>query len=178
MRRSFLVLLFLIFLTACSSKGGGLTTDDLAIEKVNDEKQIVSYGMSRSTAEKVLGEGEKDSEANSYNYKNGVRVLYRDNSVVFIYLGEASKGVYRTVQGAEINMNTDELKKIYGEDNYIGENGMVFAYAYDSINKRYLSEMVAGSEEREKIYEISFGYNGGELEGILLSDHKATFDRK
>lgn len=57
---------------------------------------------------------------------------------MFIYMGEDSKGVYKTVQGAEINMNQDDLKRIYGENNFIEHKGKVSAYVYDSINKNIL----------------------------------------
>ncbi|MFD1907358.1 hypothetical protein ACFSQ7_30550 [Paenibacillus rhizoplanae] len=34
-----------------------MTTKHLAIQKVNDHKAIVEYGMSRAEAEEVLGKG-------------------------------------------------------------------------------------------------------------------------
>ncbi|MEK4237477.1 hypothetical protein [Paenibacillus sp. FSL H7-0714] len=167
-------LLFLLFtLTACGSSSG-LSTDDLAIVKVNDEKQIVRYGMSRETAEKVLGEAEYDSKF-ILSYENGVDILFRDNSVVVIRLDEESSGVYKTLQGAEINMNKKDLKGIYGKDTAIEVSENNLDYLYDSINKKYLKTMEVSSKQRDKYYHVSIGFNDrGEAESIFLMDNNAA----
>ncbi|GGF72718.1 hypothetical protein GCM10010912_17410 [Paenibacillus albidus] len=173
MRRGAVLLLMLVLLTACGASNSGLSTDDLAIVRVDDEKQIVQYGMSRAAAEKVLGEA--SGNKNYLSYENGVEVLYRDNSVVLLSLGEESKGVYKTIQGAEINMNKGEMKEIYGEDQAIEIHENNLDYLYDSINKKYLTDIEVNSEERKSFYHISFMFNEqGEAESIFLSDNNAS----
>ncbi|MHA6530436.1 hypothetical protein [Paenibacillus sp. BAC0078] len=174
MRRSVIALLFLVLLTACGSSKKGLTADDLAIVKVDNEKEIVSYGMSRANVEKVLGESEESKLKRMMFYKNGVAVMYRDNSVVAILLSEESRGIFKTLQGAEINMNKDDLKKIYGNDNAI-EKKENLDYIYDSESKKYLSEMTVKSEDRTKIYHVSIRFNdAGEAERISVLDNRAA----
>ncbi|WP_238649776.1 hypothetical protein [Paenibacillus piscarius] len=174
MRKCVLVLLFLAVLTACGSSKSGISTDDLAIVKVDDEKAIVSYGMSRASVEKVTGEAESEGFGNMMFYNNGVSVIYRDNSVVGILLSEDSKGKYKTVGGAEINMNKNDFKKIYGEEVGIDSPNNL-AYAYDSVNKEYLKELKYDSEYTNKKYLISPTFNDkGEAERILVSDINAA----
>ncbi|ASA20964.1 hypothetical protein [Paenibacillus donghaensis] len=173
MRRCAVLLLMLVLLTACGASNSGLSTDDLAIVKVDDEKQIVQYGMSRAAAEKVLGEASGDK--NYLSYENGVKVLYRDNSVALLSLGEESKGVYKTLQGAEINMNKEELKGIYGKDKAIEVQGNNLDYVYDSINKKYLTTTEVNPEERKSFYHISININEqGEAKSIFLMDNNAA----
>ncbi|MRN52011.1 hypothetical protein [Paenibacillus monticola] len=174
MRRSILALLFLILLTACGSSKSGLTADDLAIVKVDNDKEIVRYGMSRASVEKVLGEGEKSDVINIVSYENDVSVLYRDNAVVAILLSEESNGIFKTLQGAEINMNKEDLEKIYGHDNVI-EKAKNLDYIYDSIEGKYLSDMPVDPKDRTKIYHVSVMFNdNGEAENISLLDNNAA----
>lgn len=84
MRKTLLVVLFLFVLTACADSKDGVTTKDLAIQKVNDHKAIVEYGMSRADAEEVLGKGEDKDIANSVMYSSGVRIMYREDKVAGI----------------------------------------------------------------------------------------------
>lgn len=174
MRKTVLVLLFLFVLTACANSKDGVTTKHLAIQKVNDHKAIVEYGMSRAEAEEVLGKGEEKDIANSVMYSSGVRIMYREDTVAGISLGEESKDAYETVGGFKVGMSKDDFKKIYGEQ-YLKDMERNLDYAYDSINKRYLQEKewVAKAEDDTKIYVISAMFNGkGAADGIVLVDKR------
>lgn len=177
MRKIVLGLLFLFVLTACGdSKGEGLTTKDLAIQKVDDSKAKVQYGMSRTEAEEVLGKGEDKGIANSVAYESGVGIMYREEKVAGITLGKESKDAYETAGGFKIGMSKDEFKQIYG-DQYLKDMESNLDYAYDANNKRYLQEKewVAKSEDDTKIYVISGMFNGkGEADGIVLVDKRMT----
>ncbi|WP_046503017.1 hypothetical protein [Paenibacillus riograndensis] len=132
-------------LTACGSSKNGLTADDLAIVKVGDEKAVVQYGMSRANVEKVLGEAENDGARGMMFYNNGVGVLYRENSAVAILMNEDSKGSFITSGGLEVNMNKNDLYKIYDEKNAIEVSGSL-NFAYDSVDKKYLKEVKYDSD--------------------------------
>ncbi|OKP92069.1 hypothetical protein A3844_02865 [Paenibacillus helianthi] len=174
MSRRVLALLFLILLTACGASKSGISTDDLGIVKVDNDKEIVRYGMSRANVEKVLGESEESKLKNMVFYENGVAVIYRDNSVVAILIGEESKGIYKTTQGAEINMNKEDIKNIYGNDNAI-EKTKNLDYIYDSVEKKYLTDMPVEPEDRTKIYHVSVMFNdNGEVEKISVLDNNAA----
>ncbi|MEK3904081.1 hypothetical protein [Paenibacillus sp. FSL R7-0179] len=174
MRKTIMVMLFLFILTACADSKDGLTTKDLAVQKVNDSKAIVGYGMSRAEGEEVLGEGDDKSIANSVMYSSGVRVMYREDKVAGITLSEESKDTYETTGGFKIGMSKDDFKKIYG-DQYLMDMERNLDYAYDSINKRYLhdKEWAAKAEDDSKIYVISGLFNGkGVADGIALVDKR------
>lgn len=174
MRKTVLVMLFLFVLTACADSKDGVTTKDLAIQKVNDHKAIVKYGMSRAEAEEVLGKGEDKDIANSVMYSSGVRIMYREDKVAGITLAEESKDTYETIGGFKIGMSKDNFKQIYG-DQYLKEMERNLDYAYDATNKRYLQEKewVAKAEDDTKIYVISAMFNGkGDADGIVLLDKR------
>ncbi|WP_042201834.1 hypothetical protein [Paenibacillus camerounensis] len=175
MRKGILVLLFLAVLTACGSSKSGITPDDLAIVKVDDKNAVVKYGMSRANVEKVLGEAERDGLGNMMFYADGVSVIFRDNVLVAIHLSEDSKGKYKTVGGAEVNMNKNDFKKIYGDDNSI-EAPNNLDYLYDSENKEYLTEMKPDQENtKNRKYLISVTFNdNAEANRILVSDVNAA----
>lgn len=174
MRKTVLVMLFLFVLTACADSKDGVTTKDLAIQKVNDHKAMVEYGMSRAEAEEVLGKGEDKDIANSIMYSSGVRIMYREDKVAGITLAEESKDTYETTGGFKIGMSKDDFKQIYG-DQYLTDMERNLDYAYDSINKRYLhdKEWAAKAEDDTKIYVISGLFNGkGEADGVVLVDKR------
>ncbi|WP_341186322.1 hypothetical protein [Paenibacillus sp. FSL H7-0756] len=161
-------------LTACADSKDGVTTKDLAIQKVNDHKAMVEYGMSRAEAEEVLGKGEDKDIANSIMYSSGVRIMYREDKVAGITLAEESKDTYETTGGFKIGMSKDDFKQIYG-DQYLTDMERNLDYAYDSINKRYLhdKEWAAKAEDDTKIYVISGLFNGkGEADGVVLVDKR------
>ncbi|ETT63472.1 hypothetical protein C173_24292 [Paenibacillus sp. FSL R7-277] len=174
MRKTVLVMLFLFVLTACADSKDGVTTKDLAIQKVNDHKAVVEYGMSRAEAEEVLGKGEDKDIANSVMYSSGVRIMYREDKVAGITLAEESKDTYKTTGGFKIGMSKDDFKQIYG-DQYLKEMERNLDYAYDATNKRYLQEKewVAKAEDDTKIYVISAMFNGkGEADAVVLVDKR------
>lgn len=131
--------------------------------------------MSRASAEKVIGEPEDDGLGSMMFYNNGVSIIYRDNSVVANSLREESKGKYKAVDGAEINMNKTDVKKIYGEDKAV-EASDNLSYVYDSEKKEYLTEMKPDQENAEnKKHLVSVKFNDkGEAESILVSDVNAA----
>lgn len=144
--------------------------------RVNDEKQIVSYGMSRTAAEKVIGEGEKVGK-NRFSYNDGIRIMYRDEKVVGIGIGEDSKNVYITNKELKIGMLRDEIKEKYGNQNF-GENESNLDYAYDSVNGKFLNkdEWLKNDYDGTKVYLISamFDDNGYAYSIILTDKQMAT----
>lgn len=176
MRKIVLGLLFLLVLTACGDSKDEITTKQLVIQKVNDSKAKVQYGMSRAEAEEVLGKGEEKGIANAVSYDSGVTIMYREDKVAGMTLGKESKDRYETAGGFQIGMSKDEFKQIYG-DQYLKDMESNLDYAYDSNNKRYLQEndWLAKSEDDSKIYMIYAMFDGkGAAKGIGLADKRMT----
>ncbi|AIQ45644.1 hypothetical protein R70723_06875 [Paenibacillus sp. FSL R7-0273] len=174
MHKGILALLLVVVLTACGSSDAGLTTKDLAIQKVNDDKAVVKYGMSREAAEKVLGQGEKAGLGDSFSYSSGVRVMYRDDNVAGIYLTEESESAYETAGGMKVGMQSDEIRKIYG-DQALSDLEKNLDYAYDSDNKQFIqgTEWAKAFDDDTKIYLISVLFDGeGSADTILLTDRQ------
>jgi len=85
MRRGILVLLFLVVLAACGSAKSSVSAEDLSIVKLDKEKEIVSYGMSREEVDKVLGSGEDDKLMPPFiNYDSGVSAIFRSGKIVLL----------------------------------------------------------------------------------------------
>ncbi|TYA10950.1 hypothetical protein FRY98_24590 [Paenibacillus faecis] len=167
-----------LLLTGCGG-GSSFSADNLAIRKINDKKQVVRYGMTRTDAEKVLGVGEKQGDGvgarNSYNYESGVVIAYRDDKVVVILLNEGSSDVYETSKGARVGMLKGEIEEMYGE-NYLKEtNERNLDYIYDSVNKKFIvdSGSMKDLKADNKTYMISSTFNSdGYAETVMLLDRE------
>lgn len=144
------VLLFVLAGCSSHSEGGTskaaamepdtFTEQDMAICKVDNSKERVSYGMSRKDAEKVLGAG-NEGLPNSYTYDSGVSVLYREDKAVAITLRQETQGIYRTARGAEAGMTKAEIKELYGEKYAVEGNESYLDYYYDTEKE----QLVEGS---------------------------------
>lgn len=182
MRFKSLIVLLLVVLVGCGSGAkDGISVDDLAIVKVDDENQVVKYGMSRAEAEKVLGKGEKVKNLKNYfKYNSDVMIMYRNEKVVGISIGEETADSYQTSNGLKIGMLKDEIKEIYGSQ-HLGDNESNLDYAYDSVNKKFLdgSSYPDTLEENQKIYMISAMFDeDGYAYTIMLLDRQMAMQGK
>lgn len=156
--KSLIVLLFVLLVGCGSGAKDGISVDDLAIVKVDDESQVVKYGMSREEVESVLGQPE---EKYSSKYPSGIDVKYRDDKAVLFSLRQEAGGSYKSVVGAEIGMTKDDIMKIFGEDNVSereSSGSAVLSVSYDLKNKKYLDEKLIEeypAEEYKNILMIS-----------------------
>ncbi|MBT2290958.1 hypothetical protein J7E73_17815 [Paenibacillus albidus] len=146
----------ILLLIGCSNdkfKPDTFSEKDLAIYKVDNEKEVVSYGMSREDAEKVLGKPGKTSFGVEYDF--GVKVMYRNDSVALIYLSTGSEDIYKTSRGAMVGMSKEELTKLYGEK-YALDN---LIFYYDAKSKHFLGQTsidsISSAEDAEGIYIFS-----------------------
>lgn len=170
-----------IALTGCNSSGG-ITKKDLGIVKVDNKDDLVQYGMSRSDSEKVLGKGEAKGK-NGVSYENGITVIYRNEKVVAIRLGEGSEGVYTTTNGAKIGMLEDQIKEIYGEIAVESSPKGYLSYYYDTGDKTFLNREEADGlsgkikpPETEKMHIVTLKFDAnGYSENIVLSDGTYVF---
>lgn len=176
-KASMLFVLF-VFLIGCSPdfQPDTLSIKDIAFKKVDNENEKVYYGMKREEAEKILGDG-VDGLMNYTFYDNGVNVFYRDGKMVSFYLGEDSKGIYKTSRGLEIGMNKDMLSELLGEKNiYEFENGDPY-YMYDIKNKEFLKLEDLKNAEREyleNIYVFSISCDTSDnLDAIMIFDRRS-----
>ncbi|GGG13728.1 hypothetical protein GCM10010912_67670 [Paenibacillus albidus] len=132
--------------------------------------------MKREEAEKVLGVGEEGLMKYTF-YSNGVNVFYRDDKVVSFYLGEKSKGVYRTSRGVEIGMSKAKFIELFGEKHVNEEENGEPYYMYDIVNKEYLKLEDIKSIERihlENIYVSSISEDVDEnIDAIMIFDRRS-----
>lgn len=174
MKKRIGALLILVFLTACGASDNGLTPKDLAIQKVDNKKATVHYGMSRADAEKVLGEGEEAGLGKSFSYGGGVTVMYRGDKVAGVALNEGSEKAYETVEGLRVGMSEEDTRKVYGE-HYLNNAEKFIDYAYDSSNKQFLqgTEWAKKFADDSLIYLISVMLDGEkQVSYIMLTDRK------
>lgn len=186
-----LIMILVVLLIGCSSgnfKPDTLSKNDLSIVKLDDKKSMVSYGMKRADAEKILGTGKKD-ELGRYEYDFGVSIGYRvdkdsgDETVAFIMLEEESSNVYSTIRGSKIGDLKSEVMKLYGEKypmpTYRVDRDI--SYVYDLKNKRFLgqvtiSERVKADELMEHIGADFIFNDDGYVNKIMLYDrHMAMY---
>ncbi|WP_223066420.1 hypothetical protein [Paenibacillus caui] len=175
MKKYMLYLTFIvtIILSACSNidfKPDTFSQDDMGIVQIDSGNKVI-YGMSRTEAEDILGTGDK-SALGMIDYKSGVSVFYRDDSVAGIALREHSNGHYKTTRGAEIKMLKGKIKKMYGEKHAIDQTPLNLDYAYDSKEGKFLNKISPKSEDDAKsTYVISAIFNSdGYAERIMILD--------
>lgn len=145
LKKSIMLVAMLFTITACSSgndvadklEPDTFSEQDMAIYKVDNTKERVSYGMNRKDAEKVLGTG-VEAATNTYKYESGVGVLYRDDKAVAITLKRESQGVYRTARGAGVGMSTARITELYGEKYAINSTENNQQYHYDTEAKQFM----------------------------------------
>lgn len=179
--------LLLLVLAGCSSGNDAadkmepdtFSKQDMAIYKVDNSKERVSYGMSRKDAEKVLGTG-NEGIPNSYTYDSGVSVLYRDDKAVGITLQGESQGAYRTARGAEVGMTKANITELYGEKYAIDKVETNLDYYYDTEAEQFLDEAAlqqkpVSDEALRARHLVSTAYDGdGNAMLILLLDAQAA----
>ena len=183
----------LLVLAVCSSGNAQVykmepdtfSEQDMAIYKVDNSKERVSYGMSRKNAEKVLGTG-NEGISNWYTYDSGVSVLYRHDKAVVITLERVSQGAYKTARGAEVGTNKERIKELYGEK-YAIENASetmkslkYLEYYYDTETKELVKEYPSdfkslSKKELRAKHLLSTTYDeDGKIVLIILMDGQAT----
>ena len=175
--KSLVLVLFLtsLVLSGCSSSSekDSISKSDLCIIHIDSGKEVC-YGMNRSEAEKVLGNGKQSVPG--YEYDFGVKILYRKDTIAGIQLIDDSKGVFKTAGGAEVGMSKSEIKKLYGDKYALELAEHNLDYYYDSSNKTFLGKVSIDQkrtpEESKSIYLISIvtDFNEGNTSGIFISD--------
>lgn len=182
MRRGILALLFLVVLAACGSTKSSISAEDLSIVKLDKEKEIVSYGMSREEVDKVLGSGEEDKLMPPFiNYDSGVSAIFRNGKIVLLYLPTESKGTYGGKRGTEIGMTKAQLKKVYGEKNAVETTKYNLNFYYDTEIKEFLNqesaeEAIKNKDRAKLIYCIAFMFDDeGNSDSMQFSDALAAY---
>ncbi|WP_440832364.1 hypothetical protein [Paenibacillus sp. 22594] len=184
--------LLLFVLAGCSSSSGAsnskaaklepdtFSEQDMAIYKVDNSKERVSYGMRRKDAEKVLGTGSVGI-TNSYTYESGVSVLYRDDKAVAITLKRESQGTYRTARGAETGMTKANIKELYGEKYAFESSEKYMEYYYDTEVKQLvegstikLNSLSGEALKAKQLVSTAYDAEGNAILIILLDGQAAN----
>lgn len=183
-----ILIVVVLMLVSCSNntefQPDTFSQKDMAVSKSDDPDFLVHYGMKKSDVEKLLGAG-KDNKNFGTSYDFGITVMYRDDNVAAIALGEESKGIYKIVRGAEIGMTKDEIKSLYSEKYAIDEAEYNLDYYYDSVSEKFLGKAsitnsnVKSEEDFEKIYILSvvFDHEGFANRIMILDNRMAKYLR-
>lgn len=174
LRVELLFVILLIVLAGCSQgQEAGLTKKDLSIEKNEDGKSIVEYGMGRSDVEKVIGTGEKS--VIGFSYESGVTIMYREDKVVGIALDKEAADTYKTPK-IKIGMLKEDIKKAYGEENMLNEAEKSIDFAFDTKEGTFLtqeSKTKENIEDMQDVYLVSVAFDdNGYADIIMLLDQR------
>ncbi|TCZ74631.1 hypothetical protein E0485_19400 [Paenibacillus albiflavus] len=185
-----LMLLFSVLLSGCGEgkfKPDTMSKDDIAIMKIDDKNAKIYYGMKRSEAEKILGNGNKDI---LIKYDFGVEIMYRVNkenneeTVALISLDEGSKKIYSTIRGIKVGDLKSDVIKSYGEKYPVPTMKIDrdIAYYYDLKLKKFMGQESLANplSNKDDLYEqigTDFIFNdNGYVDRIMLYDrHMAIF---
>jgi len=160
-----------LLLTGCGEETTP-SVDLMAIRKINDEKQVIQYGMSRTEAEKIVGEGTPGSYGYT-KYKSGVRIGYRNDRVAALAIFSDD---YETGNGVRLGMTKEEVRKIYGHK---APDFDILSWVYDSETNSYLTDVPASAQDKEAaekvyIFQVAFDKNGYST-SIILADVRGLF---
>lgn len=170
-----------VLLSGCGGSKGKpnvFSAADLCIERVDDPKQKVCYGMDRQEAEKVLNYGYSGFMV---DYDYGVRVLYREDIVSGMYLTmEDSKGIYQTSRGIKLDSTMDDVKQAYGSKHALSDSKWTVQYAFHAKDRSPLGEeefiQERSDQEMQQILTITASSamdpDGKMISYVLFGDEK------
>lgn len=154
-------------------KPDSFSTKDMCIR--SDRGSNICYGMSRQQVEKILGQGEGNTE--EYYYAG--TIYYRDDKVVGISLSQ--KNGFQTPRGIHIGSTKEEAEKKYGAQHKIDAvpNGLLYSF-YQS-NRKPLEQLAIKKEkpdkEREGICQIwIMSDDWDRVSEIMLFDERLSMD--
>ncbi|MCL2422263.1 MAG: hypothetical protein FWD03_10435 [Defluviitaleaceae bacterium] len=170
----------LFMLAGCTGHNSGETAtphlNPLSVQ--NEDGDIIYFGMSRTAAEEILGEGELTAP-NMYAYQEGsFLLLYRDDTVVLIIVPEVG---WRSPGGAAVDMMRNDLHNLYAlthefiNDDNGGHNGGTGGMIYDE-QLNILPPIDSPLVEAEWAFIIDFAYSN-DLEiviGFVIGDRQAA----
>ena len=147
-------------------------TPDNPLAVYDREGSSLHYGMTKSEAEFILGQGEETRFGSLIEYKNGaIQILYREDTVVKILV--FSRG-WQTSDGVEVNRTTtDQLHQLY---DFIEINDRIIYALHFNQNLELIVMQNDATPEWE--YIVDFGPNLGMdgrdvIEIILIGDRMA-----
>ncbi|URN94541.1 MAG: hypothetical protein NAG76_22440 [Candidatus Pristimantibacillus lignocellulolyticus] len=139
MKKLVLAIIVIVFLAGCSL--GNTKEKEIEFSTAcisNNKKETVCYGDNRVKAEEVFGKGEK-GEHGEFNYKNGVKIGYRDDLVARIRLDKDSEGKYSITPDIKVGVLQGKVNEVFG-DVFISTSEQVDSYYYDTIKKEFITE--------------------------------------
>lgn len=189
--RKIFILFFLLFLTGCSSPAGSQSSaptewgmEDMSIIEVSSQA-VISYGMTRTEIEKIVGEEQGISE-NSVTkddsiYPGGLFVGYRDDIAAELVL---ESDAYQTAKGITIGSTMQNVEKICGATEYslgtvvVGSTSHLTQYLFDQegnlISSKEMPEQITSSNE---YYVVSFEFEENKVVRIRLCDAQFSYKR-
>lgn len=179
-----LVTVLLVALVGCSKevaspkdykfKAGKFTDQDLTFYDLKTKK-IISYGMSKSDLEEILGAPTQTGSFPKIDIYDGLNVKFRDDQLVGMVVNDSDRFV--TMRDIAIGDSREQVEEVYGEAsneandlNYIiYKKGSKFIYPYE----------VNDSTETTGVYYISFTFDyDDEVSMIFISDYDFAVNLK
>lgn len=171
-----LMLFLFILLAGCSqSPKDGISKDQLAVIRLDDNAKI-SYGMTRDEVNEKLGV-ENSGDDVFTGYDSGLSVIYREDKVVSITLSEGSEGVYETADGISVGMTEQETMDVYGDESRATQQEPEdsLSYIYDTETEEYWASHHKVEMEARNVsdlYLINSRFNqDGSILMISLGDY-------
>ena len=188
--KKFFTLLLCLFLTVClgcsSSQPAPVTwgEDDLSVTQVSSQS-VISYGMTRSEIEQIVGEERGVSTASTTKddsiYYGNLYVGYRDDMAAELVI---ESDTYRTAKGVTIGDTKEEVEKRCGETDYtrgtiiVGSTAYLMQYLFDQegnlIPEDNIPDQITTSND---FYTVSFEFEKNRVVRMRICDARFSFSR-
>ncbi|WP_339198473.1 hypothetical protein MKY95_09965 [Paenibacillus sp. FSL P4-0176] len=173
------IAVLVLLLSACGVKSNSISKVDIGVINVHT-KEKVSYGMTRSEVEKVLGKGEKIGDDTMFSYEDGLSIIYKNDQLIGIMLSNSSEGIFETVRGIKVGMLASEVLNLYGSENNISAESKILQFIYEANSGKFLKAYPKTSEEIKaaQIYMYdSFIDDNQYIFSVSLVDESALVDQ-
>lgn len=187
--KKLLLLFFVLFMAGCGSKPSELPVmewgeEDLSIIEKGTQTTI-SYGMTKSEIEGILGKEVAVSEASATKedliYSGGLFVGYRDGIAAELVI---ESDAYQTNKGITIGSTMQDVEDVCGYTEFsrgtvvVGSTAHLTQYIFDSdgnpMTTETMPERITSSDD---FYVVSFEFESNRVARIRVCDALFSYKR-